>query len=226
MIRVGVSGAAGRMGTTVCEAVEGADGMELVGRADPQLDSSLSDILPGLDVLVDFSTPDTVLPNAEEALGAEIATVVGATGFDVEQLRNAAESSGTNCFYAPNFALGAVLLMRLATEAAIYMPDCEIIEYHHEGKIDRPSGTALRTRDLIEAAGGNVQDPISSIRLPGLVAHQEVIFGDTGQTLTLRHDSLDRTSFMPGVLLAIERVRDLPQKFTIGLETLLFGDGG
>ncbi len=226
MIRVGVSGAAGRMGTTVCEAVEAADGMELVGRADPQLDSTLTDILPELDVLVDFSTPDTVLPNAEEALGASVATVVGATGFDVQQLRDAAESSGTNCFYAPNFALGAVLLMRLASEVAGYMPDCEIIEYHHEAKVDRPSGTALRTRDLIEAAGGNVRDPISSIRLPGLVAHQEVIFGDTGQTLTLRHDSLDRTSFMPGVLLAIDRVRDLPDKFTVGLETLLFEDAG
>ena len=226
MIRVGVSGAAGRMGTTVCEAVEGAEGMELVGRADPRLNSTLTDILPQLDVLVDFSTPDTVLPNAVEALGANVATVVGATGFDVQQLRDAAESSGTNCFYAPNFALGAVLLMRLASEVASYMPDCEIIEYHHEAKVDRPSGTALRTRDLIEAAGGEVRDPISSIRLPGLVAHQEVIFGDTGQTLTLRHDSLDRTSFMPGVLLAIERVRDLPEKFTVGLETLLFEDAG
>lgn len=226
MIRVGVSGASGRMGTAVCDAVEGADGMELAGRADPRLGTGLSEILPGIDVLVDFSTPDTVLPNARESLEAGVATVVGATGFDLDELREASETTGTNCFFAPNFALGAVLLMKLATEVAPHMPECEIIEYHHEAKVDRPSGTALRTRELIEAAGGDVHEPISSIRLPGLVAHQEVIFGGAGQTLSLRHDSLDRTSFMPGVLLAVERVRDLPQPFTVGLEALLFDDAG
>jgi 4-hydroxy-tetrahydrodipicolinate reductase len=225
MIQVGVSGASGRMGTAVCDAVTDSDGMTLAGRADPSLDIQLGEIIPEIDVLVEFSTPDTVVPNAAEALSAGIPTVVGATGFEVEDLRQAAEESGTNCFFAPNFALGAVLLMKLATEVASHMPECEIIEFHHEGKLDRPSGTALRTRDLIEAAGGNVHEPIGSVRLPGLVAHQEVIFGGTGQTLTLRHDSLDRTSFMPGVLLAIEKVASLPEVFTVGLETLLFGNG-
>lgn len=224
MIRVGVSGASGRMGSAVCDAVTNADGMTLAGKADPALGVGLGQILTDIDVLVEFSTPDTVLPNAAEALSAGVPTVVGATGFELEDLRKAAEDSGTNCFFAPNFALGAVLLMKLAAEVAGLMPECEIIEFHHEKKVDRPSGTALRTRDLIEAAGGHVHEPIGSVRLPGLVAHQEVIFGDTGQTLTLRHDSLDRTSFMPGVLLAVEKVAGLPEVFTVGLETLLFDE--
>jgi len=224
MIKVGVSGASGRMGTAVCDAVTAADGMELTGRADPALDVGLDEILPEIDVLVEFSTPETVLSNARAALTAGIPTVVGATGFGLDDLKRAAEETGTNCFFAPNFALGAVLLMKLAAEVARYMPECEIIEFHHEGKVDRPSGTALRTRDLVESAGGVVHEPISSVRLPGLVAHQQVIFGDKGQTLSLKHDSLDRTSFMPGVLLAVEKVRDLPQVFTVGLETLIFDD--
>ncbi len=125
------------------------------------------------------------------------------------------------CFVAPNFAIGAVLMMRFAAEAARQMPECEIVELHHERKVDAPSGTAKLTAELIAEAGGNVHQPIHSIRLPGLVAHQEVIFGGEGQTLTIRHDSIDRRSFMPGVLLAVREVADLPERVTVGLERLL-----
>jgi 4-hydroxy-tetrahydrodipicolinate reductase len=124
-------------------------------------------------------------------------------------------------FVAPNFAIGAVLMMRFAAEASPHMPETEIIELHHDGKIDAPSGTAKRTAKLVAEAGGNVHEPIHSVRLPGLVAHQEVILGAEGQTLTLRHDSVDRRSFMPGVLLAVRRVAELPEPVTVGLEALL-----
>jgi 4-hydroxy-tetrahydrodipicolinate reductase len=221
MIRVGVSGAGGRMGATVCEAVEGADGMELAGRADPALDTPLAEILEDADVVVDFTTPDTALANATACLEAGVHAVVGTTGFDLDALREAAESSEANCFVAPNFAIGAVLLMEASQRIAEHMPECEIIELHHDRKLDAPSGTAKRTAELIEAAGGNVHEPIHSVRLPGLVAHQEVIFGGVGQTLSLRHDSIDRRSFMPGVLLAARRVGELPDRFTVGLENLL-----
>lgn len=223
MIRVGVAGAAGRMGATVCGAVEEADGMELAGRADPALDTELSAILPDVDVVVEFSTPDTSLQNSIACLEAGVHVVVGATGFDLEKLRDAAENSGTgaNCFVAPNFAIGAVLLMELAQKAARHMPECEIIELHHDKKVDAPSGTAKRTEELITAAGGHVHQPIHSVRLPGLVAHQEVLFGGTGQTLSIRHDSIDRSSFMPGVVLAVRKVGQLEDRFTVGLEKLL-----
>jgi 4-hydroxy-tetrahydrodipicolinate reductase len=221
MIRVGVSGAGGRMGATVCEAVEGADGMELAGRADPALDTPLAEILEDADVVVDFTTPDTALANATACLEAGVHAVVGTTGFDLDALREAAESSEANCFVAPNFAIGAVLRMEASQRIAEHMPECEIIELHHDRKLDAPSGTAKRTAELIEAAGGNVHEPIHSVRLPGLVAHQEVIFGGVGQTLSLRHDSIDRRSFMPGVLLAARRVGELPDRFTVGLENLL-----
>ncbi|HNG57025.1 MAG TPA: dihydrodipicolinate reductase C-terminal domain-containing protein, partial [Solirubrobacterales bacterium] len=137
--------------------------------------------------------------------------------------RDAAENSGTgaNCFVAPNFAIGAVLLMELAQKAARHMPECEIIELHHDRKLDAPSGTAKRTEELITAAGGNVHQPIHSVRLPGLVAHQEVLFGGTGQTLSIRHDSIDRSSFMPGVVLAVRKVGQLEDRFTVGLEKIL-----
>jgi 4-hydroxy-tetrahydrodipicolinate reductase len=223
MIRVGVAGAAGRMGATVCGAVEEADGMELAGRADPALDTELSAILPDVDVVVEFTTPDTSLQNSIACLEAGVHVVVGATGFDLEKLRDAAENSGTgaNCFVAPNFAIGAVLLMELAQKAARHMPECEIIELHHDKKLDAPSGTAKRTEELITAAGGHVHQPIHSVRLPGLVAHQEVLFGGTGQTLSIRHDSIDRSSFMPGVVLAVRKVGQLEDRFTVGLEKLL-----
>ncbi|HEX3172906.1 MAG TPA: 4-hydroxy-tetrahydrodipicolinate reductase [Solirubrobacterales bacterium] len=221
MIRVAVAGAAGRMGETVCGAVEGAEDLELTGRADPALGVELADVLAGADVVVDFSTPDTALDNARACLGAGVHAVVGTTGFDLEALREAAEASEANCFVAPNFAIGAVLLMEVSQTIARHMPECEIVELHHDRKLDAPSGTAKRTAELIRGAGGNVHDPIHSVRLPGLVAHQEVVFGGEGQTLSLRHDSIDRSSFMPGVLLAVRRVGDLPDRFTVGLERLL-----
>jgi 4-hydroxy-tetrahydrodipicolinate reductase len=221
VIGVAVSGAAGRMGQAVCEAVEGAEDAELTGRADPALGVDLGDVLGEADVVVDFTTPDTALANATACLDAGVHAVVGTTGFDLEALRRAAETSSANCFVAPNFAIGAVLLMEVAQAIAPHMPECEIVELHHDKKLDAPSGTAVRTAELIEAAGGNVHEPIHSVRLPGLVAHQEVVFGGEGQTLSLRHDSIDRRSFMPGVLLAVRKVGDLPDRFTVGLEKLL-----
>jgi 4-hydroxy-tetrahydrodipicolinate reductase len=218
VINVAVSGAAGRMGETVCRAVEGADDMALVGRADPLLQTALVDVVGDADVVVDFSTPDTALANARECLEAGVHCVMGTSGADFSPL----EGVGTaNLFVAPNFAIGAVLMMKFAAEAAEHMPECEIIELHHDRKVDAPSGTAARTAELIAAAGGNVHEPIHSVRLPGLVAHQEVIFGGAGQTLTIRHDSVDRESFMPGVLLAVRRVGALDRSPVIGLEQLL-----
>jgi 4-hydroxy-tetrahydrodipicolinate reductase len=209
------------MGKTVCEAVEGAEGMELAAKADPALGVELADVLGQADVVVDFSTPDTALENARACLAAAVHVVVGTTGFDLDALREAAESNDANCFVAPNFAIGAVLMMEAAQLVAKHMPECEIVELHHDGKLDAPSGTAKRTAELIDAAGGNVHQPIHSVRLPGLVAHQEAIFGGEGQTLSLRHDSIDRVCFMPGVLLAVRRVSELPERFTVGLEKLL-----
>jgi 4-hydroxy-tetrahydrodipicolinate reductase len=222
-IKVAVSGAAGRMGSTVCEAVEAADGMEVNAKADPDLGVSLDEALQGADVLVEFSTPESVLQNAVAAVEAGVHAVVGATGFDLEELRTAVERAGgeAKCFVAPNFAIGAVLMMRFAAQAAEHMPECEIVELHHDRKLDAPSGTAERTAELISEAGGNVHQPIHSVRLPGLVAHQEVIFGGEGQTLSIRHDSIDRHSFMPGVVLAVRKVAEMPERFVVGLEHLL-----
>jgi 4-hydroxy-tetrahydrodipicolinate reductase len=222
-IRVVVSGAAGRMGQTACEAVEEAEGLKLAGRADPQLDSPLEESLGGAEVMVDFTTPEAAPENVKQAVNTGVHAVVGTTGFDLEQLRSDVEASDgdARCFVAPNFAIGAVLMMQFARQAAGHMPECEIVELHHEGKQDAPSGTAKRTAELIRQAGGNVHEPIHSVRLPGLVAHQEVVFGGEGQTLTIRHDSIDRRSFMPGVVLAVRRVPELPDRFTVGLEHLL-----
>jgi 4-hydroxy-tetrahydrodipicolinate reductase len=224
MTKVAVSGAAGRMGATVCEAVDGARDMELTGRADPALDVPLSEVLDDASVLVDFSTPETALDNVRECVAAGVHAVVGTTGFDLDEARATVEDArrdGANCFVAPNFAIGAVLMMQMARMAAPHMPECEIVELHHERKVDAPSGTAKRTADLIREAGGDVHEPIHSVRLPGFVAHQEVIFGGEGQTLTIRHDTSDRRSFMPGVLLAVRSVPELSEPFTVGLETLL-----
>jgi 4-hydroxy-tetrahydrodipicolinate reductase len=221
MIRVVVAGAAGRMGEVVCEAVDGADDMKLAGKADPALGVELSQLLGDADVVVDFSVPDTALGNVRTCLDAGVHAVVGTTGFDLEAARGAAEAASANCFVAPNFAIGAVLLMMVSQTIAPHMPECEIVELHHDRKLDAPSGTAKRTQELIDAAGGNVHQPLHSVRLPGLVAHQEVIFGGEGQTLSIRHDSIDRRSFMPGVLLAVRRVGGLPDRFTVGLEKLL-----
>jgi 4-hydroxy-tetrahydrodipicolinate reductase len=221
MTRVAVSGAAGKMGATVCEAVEGAPDLELSGKADPALGVELAGVLGEADVVVDFTVPDTALGNVEACLAAGVHVVVGTTGFDLDAARAAAEASEANCFVAPNFAIGAVLLMMVSQTIAPHMPECEIVELHHDRKLDAPSGTAKRTQELIDGAGGNVHQPIHSVRLPGLVAHQEVIFGGEGQTLALRHDSIDRHSFMPGVLLAARKVGGLPDHFTVGLEKLL-----
>jgi 4-hydroxy-tetrahydrodipicolinate reductase len=222
-IKVVVSGAAGRMGEAACEAVEGADGMELAGRADPALDTAVSDALEGADVIVDFTTPEAAPVNVSDAIEAGVHAVVGSTGFDLDDLRSTVEGAAgeAKCFVAPNFAIGAVLMMQLSAQVAPHMPECEIVELHHDRKKDAPSGTAKRTAELIREAGGNVHEPIHSIRLPGLVAHQEVTFGGEGQTLSIRHDSVDRGSFMPGVLLAVRRVADLPERFVVGLENLL-----
>jgi 4-hydroxy-tetrahydrodipicolinate reductase len=197
MTRVAVAGAAGRMGQAVCAAVEAADGLELAGRADPALGTPLEDVL-----------------------GAGRHVVIGTTGFDIDALREAAEASSANAFVAPNFAIGAVLMMRFAAEASRHMAAAEIIEYHHPAKLDAPSGTARRTAELM---AGDV--PIHSVRLQGLVADQDVILGDVAQTLTLRHVTTDRTSFMPGVILAVRRVADLPERLTVGLDRLLWPDG-
>ncbi len=218
MIRVAVAGAAGRMGATVCEAVQGAEDMQLTGRADPALGTTLAEVLPDADVVVDFTQPDTALGNALACVEAGVHVVIGTTGFDIEPLRS---TRGANVFVAPNFAIGAVLMMKFAAEAARHMAKAEIIELHHDRKLDAPSGTAKRTAELMAAASGGAQPPIHSVRLPGLVAHQEVILGDLGQTLTIRHDSIDRASFMPGVLLAVRRVGELRESPLVGLEHLL-----
>jgi 4-hydroxy-tetrahydrodipicolinate reductase len=218
MINVAVSGAAGRMGEAVCAAVEAADDLALVGRADPRLDTSLADVLGDADVVVDFTTPDSAVENARTCVEAGVNCVMGTTGADLSEL----EGVGTaNLFVAPNFAIGAVLMMELAQRVAPHMPECEIVELHHDRKLDAPSGTATRTAELIRTAGGNVHEPIHSVRLPGLVAHQEIVFGGLGQTLTIRHDSVSRESFMPGVLLAVRKVGALERSPTIGLEHLL-----
>jgi 4-hydroxy-tetrahydrodipicolinate reductase len=218
-IRVAVAGAAGRMGQTVCRAVEGADDLELTGRADPALDTTVAAVLDQADVLVDFTIPSSAVANAREALAAGVHVVIGTTGFDPAELEGV---GGANIFVAPNFAIGAVLMMQFAVQAARHMAKAEIIELHHDRKLDAPSGTAARTAALIaDASEGRDTPPIHSVRLPGLVAHQEVIFGDVGQTLSIRHDSIDRESFMPGVLLAIRRVGGLSESPVVGLEHLL-----
>jgi 4-hydroxy-tetrahydrodipicolinate reductase len=224
MIKVVVAGAAGRMGQTVCAAVEGAEDMELVGRADPLLETTLEELLPLADVVVDFTQPDTALANVLACVQAGVHVVIGTTGFDQEPLRAALAAGGTQSkvLIAPNFAIGAVLMMRFAAEAARHMQKAEIVELHHDGKIDAPSGTAARTAELMAAATGGPQPPIHSVRLPGLVASQEVILGDLAQTLTIRHDTTGRESFMPGVLLAVRAVGGLDRPLVVGLENVLF----
>ncbi len=247
MIRVAVAGAAGRMGLAVCAALEGAEDMQLNGRADPLLGTTLAEVLPDADVVVDFTRPETALENAVACVRAGVHVVIGTTGFDLGALERACEAergaaagghgaSGSlgepagervpaNVLVAPNFAIGAVLMMRFAAEAARHMAKAEIVELHHDRKLDAPSGTAARTAQLMAAASGGPAPPIHSVRLPGLVAHQEVILGDLGQTLTIRHDSIDRESFMPGVLLAVRRIAGLAQPLTVGLESLLAETG-
>ncbi len=214
------------MGATVCAAVEGAQDMELTGRADPALDTSLADVLPGADVVVDFSQPHTALANARQCIEAGVHCVVGTSGADFSELEGVGSLTPrgqvANVFFGPNFAIGAVLMIEAAKLVAPHMPEVEIVELHHDKKLDAPSGTATHTAQVLAEAGANVHEPIHSVRLPGLVAHEEIIFGGVGQTLTIRHDSIDRESFMPGVLLAVRRVGTLEHSPTVGLEKLLF----
>lgn len=237
MTRVAVVGAHGRMGTVVSEAIDADAECELVARVGSE-DSLDGVIDAGADVAVEFTTPASVRRNVAWLLERGVHTVVGASGLTDEDLVELEAMTGpANLFVAPNFALGAVLLLRLAQHVAPHLPHAEIVELHHDGKLDAPSGTALHTARLVAAARrrdrtvpgpaghparGAVVDgvPVHSVRLPGILASQEVVFGGAGQTLTIRHDSLDRRSFAPGVLLAVKRVGSLPG-LTVGLESIL-----
>ncbi len=241
MITVAVLGSKGRMGSEVCRAVDADPELELGPCAD------IGDPLDGLsdaDVAVDFTTPGSVKDNIKACLDLGLHVVVGTTGLaavDLEDITGWSKEMSRNVFVAPNFAVGAVLMMMFARQAAAFFERAEIVERHHERKLDAPSGTALRTAELMNEARGSVPWAsgadetetltgsrggesagirIHSLRVPGSVAHQEVILGSAGETLTIRHDSLDRASFMPGVLLAVKKVGHLPG-LTVGLEQLL-----
>ncbi|MEU8632303.1 4-hydroxy-tetrahydrodipicolinate reductase [Amycolatopsis sp. NPDC048633] len=242
-INVGVLGARGRMGATVVKAVEGAPDMKLIAALDAGDNFAA---LAGAQVVVDFTHPDAVMDNVKYLISHDIHAVVGTTGFSEERLallRSMLEPSPSlGVLIAPNFALGAVLAMRFAAQAAKFYASAEIIELHHNRKADAPSGTAAHTARMIAAAraeagvtpgpdattseldgarGASVEDVrVHSVRLPGLVAHEEILFGGEGETLTIRHDSLDRTSFMPGVLLGVRTVVARPG-LTVGLENVL-----
>jgi 4-hydroxy-tetrahydrodipicolinate reductase len=205
-VKVAVYGTRGRVGSVLVPALREAG--HDVADADPD----------GCDAAVDFTRPDAVVGNVGACLAAAVPVVVGTTGFDEPRVDEAARAAGLPVFFAPNFALGAVLMMRFAAEASRVFPRGEIVELHHEAKRDAPSGTAKAT-----AARMGTDPAIHSVRLPGLVAHQEVILGGRGETLTIRHDTTSREAFVPGVLLALERVRDLPPGLTIGLEAVLDG---
>jgi 4-hydroxy-tetrahydrodipicolinate reductase len=249
-VRVGVLGARGKVGREVCRAVEAAADLDLVARVDTaEGDDSWDDLVSsGAQVVVDFTHPDVVMDNLRLCVQHGIHAVVGTTGFDDErlaQLRTWLEGSATGVLVAPNFSIGAVLMMRFAAEAAPFYESVEIVELHHPDKADAPSGTARRTASLVAAArrqagSGPVPDATSTsldgargadvdgirvhgLRIRGLVAHQEVILGGEGETLTIRHDSLDRVSFTPGVLLGVRRVVDTPG-LTVGLEAFLGTD--
>ncbi len=243
MIRVGVVGARGRMGATVVQAVQEADGLDLVAAID--LGDPLSTLAEAkAQVVVDFTTPGAVMPTLEYVIAQGMSAVVGTTGFDdarLAQVRDwCAVQPQVGVLIAPNFGIGAVLMMRFAAQAAPYFESVEIVELHHPNKADAPSGTAGHTARAIAAAragmpaapdateeelpgarGARVDGiPVHSLRVRGLVAHQEVILGGPGETLSIRHDSLDRTSFMPGVVLAVRRVQDHPG-LTVGLDAYL-----
>jgi 4-hydroxy-tetrahydrodipicolinate reductase len=244
MIKVAVSGAQGRMGSEAVRAIIEAEGMEVVAQIEVGDDLTTRLKESQAQVLVDFTVPSATMGNIRTALQNSVVPVVGTTGItpgDLEELRQLCAKTNTACFIAPNFAIGAVLMMQFAAQAARHLPDVEIIEMHHERKVDAPSGTAVKTAQMIAAArtlapapkpgdafeshvgatGGTVDGvPVHSVRLPGFVASQEVIFGAPGQRLTLRHDSSDRASFMPGVVLAVRRAPGL-SGLVYGLEHLL-----
>ena len=177
---------------------------------------SLVDSVEEADAMVDFTRPNAVVANVRAALESGVPCVVGTTGADLTEVGEEARSRGLALFFAPNFAVGAVLMMRFAEEASRLLPDAEIVEFHHDTKLDAPSGTAKATAERL-----GVDTPIHSVRLPGLVAHQEVLLGGPGQLLTIRHDTLSREAFVPGVLLALERLPALPPGLTVGLDALL-----
>ena len=206
-MRICLYGTGGKVGSLLGPALRDAGHEVVDGRADGP---------DGCDVAIDFTRPEAVLENADTCLAAGVPLVVGTSGFDHEALDRAARDAGVPCFYAPNFAVGAVLMMRFAEEAARALPRAEIVELHAETKVDAPSGTARATAARM---GGDV--PIHSVRLPGLVAHQEVILGGPGETLTIRHDTTSRDAFVPGVLRALDAVRTLPPGLTVGLDALL-----
>jgi 4-hydroxy-tetrahydrodipicolinate reductase len=244
MIKVGVLGSRGRMGAEVVQAVTAAPDLELVAALD--LGESLDALVTnGAQVVVDFTTPDSVMANLEFLISHNIHAVIGTTGFDdarIAKIKTLLASSKSGVLIAPNFAIGAVLMMEFATKAAKYFESAEIIELHHPNKVDAPSGTAARTAELMSKArkdaglaampdatstsldgarGATVGDiPVHSVRLRGLVAHQEVLLGGIGETLSIRHDSIDRVGFMPGVLLGIRKVSNHPG-LTFGLENFM-----
>jgi 4-hydroxy-tetrahydrodipicolinate reductase len=206
-MRVALYGVSGKVGVVLLSALTQAGHTVVDGRSEgPE----------GCDAGIDFTRPDAVMANVEQCLAAGVPVVVGTTGLDSEALDAKAREAGVPCFHAPNFALGAVLMMRFAEEAAKSFPRAEIVELHNEAKRDAPSGTAKAT-----AARMGTDPVIHSVRLPGLVAHQEVVFGGLGETLTIRHDTMSREAFVPGVLLALDRVRELPPGLTVGLDALL-----
>jgi len=201
-VKVALFGRGGKVGSVLAPALEEA-GHEIVELGDAE-------------AMVDFTAPDAVEANVGSALGAGVPCVVGTSGWEPEELGAVAAERGLQLFVAPNFAIGAVLMMRLAAEAGRYLPRAEIVELHNEAKKDAPSGTARATADSLPG-----EPAIHSVRLPGLVAHQEVLFGGDGQLLTIRHDAYSREAYVPGVLLALEKLRDLPAGLTVGLEALL-----
>ena len=206
-MKVAFFGAGGKVGSVLAPAIEAAGHEVVDGKTvGPE----------GCDVAVDFTRPDAVSENVGRCLSAGVPVVIGTTGFDREAVDAQAREAGVPCFHAANFSHGAVLMMRFAEDAAKVFPQAEIVELHHEAKRDAPSGTAKATAERM-----GTEPPIHSVRLPGLVAHQEVIFGGPGETLTIRHDTTSREVFVPGVLLALGKVRDLPAGLTVGLDTLL-----
>jgi 4-hydroxy-tetrahydrodipicolinate reductase len=244
MIKVAVLGSRGRMGSEVVKAVTDASDLELVAALD--LGDSLDTLVTaGAQVVVDFTTPDSVMANLEFVISKNIHAVIGTTGFDdarIAKIKSLLSTSKSGVLIAPNFAIGAVLMMEFATKAAKFFESAEIIELHHPNKVDAPSGTAARTAELMSAArkeaklpampdattsslpgarGATVGDvPVHSVRLRGLVAHQEVLLGGIGETLSIRHDSIDRVGFMPGVLLGVRQVVTHPG-LTFGLENFM-----
>ncbi|MFH1361609.1 MAG: 4-hydroxy-tetrahydrodipicolinate reductase, partial [bacterium] len=224
------NGANGKMGQETVKAILEAGDLELVGQNDigDNLAESIKET--GTQVVVDFTTPAVVYKNVKTILNAKAHAVVGTTGLsdgNLAEIKKLCAKNKVNCLVAPNFAIGAVLMMKFAKEAAHYMPQVEIIELHHDKKIDAPSGTAKKTAEMIKGESKGIKDkkiPIHSVRLQGLVAHQEVIFGGLGQTLTIRHDSISRESFMPGVIMAIRKISGSGKKIkglVLGLDNLL-----